>query len=448
MKDNTEIWLQNSKEQLDYLEKHSSVAVLVLDRTGRIVHCNQAFLTLLHLPAMPKDRPIQDYLSPETNADLVWENQSAYRQETWYLKSRVGFYRSECHIYTGEGCVTVFIDKPLLTDSSFVQEFDAINRELTALSRELNKKNAAIEAANRSLQEKEIILKQAAEMANIGHWQWSIGTGRIAVSGNLCRLWGDGFQDKTVLDNEFVTHFIPADQPAVGQWLAGMKDTGVAGNIEFRYYGPGGTERYGYCQADGLCDTRSRDTVFVGVFQDITERKLYEKKIEQIAFYDNLTGLPNRKMFEDFFVKEVARAKRQEERVALLMMDLDGFKLVNDNYGHKAGDRVLQVIGERLSASVRIGDTVARLGGDEFIGYLGQLHSEQEALGIAQRIVAACNQPIELEQAETGVGVSIGICFSPRDGADLETLMKKADVAMYQSKAQGKNCVTMYESST
>ena len=172
------------------------------------------------------------------------------------------------------------------------------------------------------------------------------------------------------------------------------------------------------------------------------------EKIEQIAFYDNLTGLPNRKMFEDFFIKEVARAKRQEERVALLMMDLDGFKLVNDTYGHKAGDRVLQVIGERLSASVRIGDTVARLGGDEFIGYLGQLHSEQEALGIAQRIVAACNQPIELEQAETGVGVSIGICFSPRDGADLETLMKKADVAMYQSKAQGKNCVTMYESST
>ena len=305
MKDNTEIWRQNSKEMLDYLEKYSSVAVAVLDRTGRIVHCNQTFLTLLHLPEIPKDRPIQDYLSPETKADLVWENQPAYRQETWYLKSRVGFYRSECHIYTGEGCVTVFIDKPLLTDSSFVQEFDAINRELTALSRELNKKNAAIEAANRSLQEKEIILKQAAEMANIGHWQWSIGTGRIAVSGTLCRLWGDGFQDKTVLDNEFVTHFIPADQPAVGQWLAGMKDTGVAGNIEFRYYGPGGTERYGYCQADGLCDTRSRDTVFVGVFQDITERKLYEKKSNRLLFMTTSRACPTGKCSKIFSSKKL-----------------------------------------------------------------------------------------------------------------------------------------------
>ena len=133
MKDNTEIWRQNSKEMLDYLEKYSSVAVAVLDRTGGIVHCNQAFLTLLHLQAVPKDRPIQDYLSPETNASLVWENQNAYRQETWYLKSRVGYYRSLCHIYTAEESVTVFIDKPLLTDSSFVQEFDAINRELTAL---------------------------------------------------------------------------------------------------------------------------------------------------------------------------------------------------------------------------------------------------------------------------------------------------------------------------
>lgn len=444
MMDNTEIWRQNSKELLDYFEKHSSVAVVVLDRAGRIVHCNQAFLTLLHLLSIPKDSPIQAFLSPETNADLVWENQPAYRQEPWYLKTKVGYYRSQCHIYAGEGYFTVFIDKPLLTDSSFVQEFDAINRELTSLSRELNKKNATIESANRALQEKEMILKQAAEMANIGHWQWTIGTGRIAVSGNLCRLWGAGFQDKSVSESEFVAHFLPEDQPAVRQWLAGMKDSGVAGNIEFRYYGSSRMERYGYCQADGLCDTRSKDTVFVGVFQDITERKLYEKKIEQIAFYDNLTGLPNRKMFEDFFVKEVARAKRQAELVALLMMDLDGFKLVNDSYGHKAGDRVLQVIGERLSASVRSGDTVARLGGDEFIGYLGQLHSEQEALGIAQRIIAACNQPIALDQAETGVGVSIGICFSPGDGADLESLMKKADVAMYRSKAQGRNCVNIY----
>ncbi len=446
MKDEMEIWRKNSKELLDYLEKHSSVAVVVLDLAGSIVHCNQAFLELLHLPAVPQESSIRDFLSPETNAGLVWENQPAHRQEAWYLKSRVGYYRSQCHIYAGEGSFTVFIDKPLLTDSSFVQEFDAINRELTALARELNKKNAAIEAANRSLQEKEMILKQAAEMANMGHWQWNIGTGRIAVSGNLCRLWGDGFQDKTISDSEFAAHFIPADQPAVQQWLAGMKDSGEAGNIEFRYYGPGRMERYGYSQAEGLCDARSKDTVFVGVFQDITERKVYEKKIEQIAFYDNLTGLPNRKMFEDFFVKEVARAKRREELVALLMMDLDGFKLVNDTYGHKAGDRVLQVIGERLSASVRTGDTVARLGGDEFIGYLGQLHSVQEALGIAQRIVAACNQPIALEQAETGVGVSIGICFSPGDGADLEMLMKKADVAMYRSKAQGKNRINIYES--
>ena len=125
-------------------------------------------------------------------------------------------------------------------------------------------------------------------------------------------------------------------------------------------------------------------------------------------------------------------------------MDLDGFKRVNDTLGHDAGDFVLQTVGRRMQEAVRSCDTVARIGGDEFIAYLGQLSEEQEAVVVAERILHACNQPIQYVGQETGVGVSIGISFFPTDGETLEGLMKQADLAMYFSKQRGKNSISIF----
>ena len=438
------IWRDHAAILFRYLENSDNLPLLLLDSAGLVLHCNPSLLKLLHLSEMPRQKPVAELLAAETGAGLSWEKQSSYRKETWHWKTPVGYYRAECHIYASDDAWLVFVDKPLLTDSSFIREFDEINRELSMMSRELHKKNAALETAHRHLLEKETILKQAAEMANIGHWQWNVPNGQFQVSANLCRLWGEGLQDRLVSEKDFYRHFPTEEAGEFTQWIASLQETCQSGELEFRYYGSGGQERFGFCRADVLCDVKSRQLNIIGVIQDITERKLYEQKIERIAFYDSLTGLPNRKMFEDFFAKEIARAQRQGEIIALLLMDLDGFKRVNDTLGHDAGDFVLQTVAIRMNESVRKGDTVARLGGDEFIAYLGQLSDEQEAVAVAQRILNLCNQPIPFGGHEASVGVSIGISFFPEDGDALEGLRKQADLAMYFSKQRGKNSISVF----
>ena len=440
----SEVWRQYSELLFQYIEKECSVAAVALDRCGLVLHCNQAFLTLLHLLVVPRKQPISDFLSPETREGLSWSDRPDYRQEIWHLQSPGGYYRAQCHIYAGSAFILVFVDKPLLTDSSFAKEFDSINRELSMLSRELQKKNAAIETANRKLLENEMVLQQAAEMADVGNWQWNMKTNKMHVSSSLCRLWDNGIDDRSMTQAEFLSHFVGEDAIRIMEWLVASKETGCAGEIEFRYWGAAGVERFGYCRADVLCDIAGRQEMVIGVIQDITERKLYQQKIERIAFYDSLTGLPNRKMFEDFYIKASSQAQRQGGTIAILLMDLDGFKLVNDTLGHNAGDFVLQTIGRRLLDSVRSEDTVARLGGDEFIAYLGQLNSQQEAKAVAERILSACNQPIAIGQQSAVVGICIGISFFSEDGKDLETLMKQADLAMYFSKSKGKNSISLH----
>ena len=438
------LWQENAAVVAAFIETEGNLPAVVLDAAGVVTHCNRAMLELLHLPEVPRQRPVSDFLAAETLAAIAWDSKVDYRKEAWHWKIAVGFYRAECHIYANNGGWLVFVDKPLLTDSSFVRQFDEINRELSAMGRELHKKNAAIEAAHRTLLEKETVLKQAAEMAHIGHWQWSAQQNQFQVSGNLCRLWDEGFQDRTMKEAEFLAHVITEDAIGFSEWFASLKESCRSNELEFRYRGAGGQERFGYCRADVLCDVKSRQLTIIGVIQDITERKLYAQKIERIAFYDSLTGLPNRKMFEDYFGKESARAKRQTGKIAILLMDLDGFKRVNDTLGHDAGDFVLQTVGRRMQEAVRSCDTVARIGGDEFIAYLGQLSDEQEAVVVAERILRACNQPMQYVGQETGVGVSIGISFFPTDGETLEGLMKQADLAMYFSKQRGKNSISIF----
>ena len=439
------LWQEHAAMLAIYIETVGNLPALMMDGTGLVTHCNRAMLELLHLPEVPRQRPVTDFLATETIAAVGWQNQPQYRKEAWHWKVAVGgFYRAECHIYAiGDGWL-VFVDKPLLTDSSFVRQFDEINRELSAMSRELHKKNVVIEAAHRTLLEKETVLKQAAEMAHIGHWQWSAAQESIQVSGNLCRLWDVGNQDRPMTEADFFSQLIEEDTARFIEWFANLKQSCRSGELEFRYQGQRGQTRFGYCRADVLCDIKSKQLTIIGVIQDITERKLYEQKIERIAYYDSLTGLPNRKMFEDFFQKESAGAKRQQAKIAILLMDLDGFKRVNDTLGHDAGDFVLQTVGRRMQQTVRTGDTVARLGGDEFIAYLGQLSNEQEAVAVAERILRACNEPMQFAGQETGVGVSIGISFFPADGETLEGLMKQADLAMYFSKQRGKNSISVF----
>lgn len=177
----------------------------------------------------------------------------------------------------------------------------------------------------------------------------------------------------------------------------------------------------------------------VCVVRDITERTYAEEQIKHLAYHDALTTLPNRLLFKDRVTVAISHAQRHEGRVAVLFLDLDRFKVINDSLGHNIGDQLLQSVAARVQSCVRDSDTVARLGGDEFTLLLPELAHGEDAALVAQKILEAVRYPFHIEGRELYITTSIGISVFPEDGADAEALIKSADTAMYQAKEQGRD---------
>jgi diguanylate cyclase (GGDEF)-like protein/PAS domain S-box-containing protein len=177
----------------------------------------------------------------------------------------------------------------------------------------------------------------------------------------------------------------------------------------------------------------------VCVVRDITERTYAEEQIKHLAYHDALTNLPNRLLFKDRLSVALSHAHREESRLAVLFLDLDRFKVINDSLGHNIGDQLLQAVAARIDACVRDSDTVARLGGDEFTILLPRLNRSEDAAPVAAKIIDAVRYPFHIEGREFFITTSIGISVYPEDGADAETLIKNADTAMYQAKELGRD---------
>jgi diguanylate cyclase (GGDEF)-like protein/PAS domain S-box-containing protein len=188
-----------------------------------------------------------------------------------------------------------------------------------------------------------------------------------------------------------------------------------------------------------VCDDSGRTTHFVAVFSDITRIKGAQEALDFQAHHDPLTGLPNRLLLEDRIDKAVQRAKRSEQQLGLLFVDLDRFKNVNDTLGHHVGDLVLCEVARRFTAAMREADTVARLGGDEFVILVENIPEAAAASRIADKLLADLQRPISLEMQDFFIGASIGISLFPSDGDDRSSLLKHADAAMYRAKERGRN---------
>ena len=191
-------------------------------------------------------------------------------------------------------------------------------------------------------------------------------------------------------------------------------------------------------------DTRAVTTHYVGVFSDITLIKESQEKLDHMAHHDPLTALPNRLLFHDRLQHALLRAARDQEQLAVLFIDLDRFKNVNDTLGHHVGDELLQKVAGQLSARLREGDTLARLGGDEFIVLLEGIDGEYGATQVAEKLMTMFDQPFTVAGHELFVTCSVGISLYPDDALDLNMLIRNADVAMYQAKARGRNGYRFY----
>jgi diguanylate cyclase (GGDEF)-like protein/PAS domain S-box-containing protein len=199
-----------------------------------------------------------------------------------------------------------------------------------------------------------------------------------------------------------------------------------------------------------FADEGGKHTHWVVVERDITERRQSEQDIHQLAFYDVLTGLPNRRLLMDRVDKQQGGAMREGSLGALMFIDLDHFKDINDARGHAVGDALLRSAAERIGALLRKGDTVARLGGDEFVVLLPQLAGERSeavhrALAVAEKIRAALAAPFEIEREYYQSGASLGVTLFPQPGADAHDLLREADTAMYRAKAEGRNSIVFFE---
>src|SRR6185437_7080383 len=206
-----------------------------------------------------------------------------------------------------------------------------------------------------------------------------------------------------------------------------------------------GTEAAIEDSAAPIHDRRGHVTGAVMVFRDVSIARALSLKMAHLAQHDSLTDLPNRLLLNDRLNQALALAHRNDQRLALLFLDLDRFKSINDSLGHAIGDRLLQSVAERLVTCVRSSDTVSRQGGDEFVILLPQVTQPADAVVAAQKILLALSTPYRIDRQDLQLAASIGIVIYPEDGTEADTLLKHADLAMYRAKESGRNTYRFFE---
>ncbi|MFO7570833.1 MAG: EAL domain-containing protein [Smithellaceae bacterium] len=270
------------------------------------------------------------------------------------------------------------------------------------------------------------------------------------INGNIT-FFNDNFaravehSQKDITGMNFQNLINPADIDAIYRLFHEIFKTGKSTkNFLYEFISPDGVVTSAEFSVFPKRDLADRVCGFRGVGHDITERKRTEERIQYLATHDSLTGLPNRLMFNQLLHHAIETAKRYKRQFAVLFIDLDRFKTINDSMGHEAGDQLLQEIAKRLTQTLRAVDVVARLGGDEFVILIEELSEPDQVKTVAGKILSAVMKPVYIAGNECRVTTSIGVSIYPQDADNEQALMKNADIAMYFAKEEGKNNVQFY----
>jgi diguanylate cyclase (GGDEF)-like protein/PAS domain S-box-containing protein len=277
-------------------------------------------------------------------------------------------------------------------------------------------------------------LLEAQAVAHLGSWEWDVGTDRILWSDELYRLFGLNPEEFAATYEAYLDRVHPEDRPMAEANVARTVKTHQPFAADYRIIRPDGEVRW--LRSHGRVAWGDGGEVrLIGTCQDITEQKLLEHALSHQALHDHLTDLPNRLLLADRLELALSRAARHDDEVGVFFVDLDGFKGVNDRFGHDGGDTVLRAVARRLADAVRPSDTVARYGGDEFVAVCEEI-SNEDAVHLARRISAAASKPVDLDGEEVCLTASVGLAWGGMAG-DADLLIRDADAAMYRAKVAG-----------
>lgn len=293
------------------------------------------------------------------------------------------------------------------------------------------------------LRTSKIQLSAAQRIARLGYWTWNFNSKQFMISENLAHLCGvDLHTFNSSLEN-FIGLAHPDDQDTLrSNIIAAACENNSEGSAEYRLQNSESGWIFVSQEIQSINENNYR--LLIGTVQDITQQKQAELQIHSLAYYDNLTGLASRTYYHERIADYIRAADRYGSRFAFFFIDLDGFKAINDSYGHEVGDNYLKIIAERLKLVVRDIDFAARLGGDEFCIILDNIGDEEQASEIADRCLETINQPVQINFQQIKPRASIGIAFYPQDGANEIELIKAADTAMYTAKQTGKQRYSYY----
>jgi diguanylate cyclase (GGDEF)-like protein/PAS domain S-box-containing protein len=431
--------IQRSEERFRALVDNSNEVVSLLDREGVTLYSSQSSAAILGDPVEEiVGRTLFERVHPEDQAEFRALFQTSLRSPGFPLVSEIRMRHRGGAWRTVEAVLVNRLDDPSV--AAAVLNY----RDVTDRKRAQQK----IEDLNRDLQRQVAEFQTLLEVIPIG-----IGIARDPacrrIEGNpyLARLMGLSPRENLSLnapEGESMpsTRLFHDGRPLAPEELP-MQRAAAQGaevvDMEMDVVRNG--EKVGTILGYGapLFDETGRPRGAIGASLDITERKRAEEQIKSLAYHDALTGLPNRRLFHDRLSVAVAQAHRNSQHLAVLFLDLDRFKPVNDSLGHAAGDRLIQDVAERLRTCLREGDTVARLGGDEFTLLVPGVAQVVDAARVAEKVLDALRVPFLIEGRELFATASIGISLYPEDGRDADTLVKSADAAMYRAKQLGRD---------
>ena len=400
-------------------------AIVITDHEGTIVWVNRAFTEMTGYgeeEVLGKNpRLLKSEEQPESYYANLWSTISS--GEVW--QGEIVNRRKDGTTYAEEMTITPVIrDLGDTTDTYFI----AIKQDITERKR-----------AQQALWRAEEKYRAIFEDAVVGIFQATPEGRPLRVNRALAEMHGYDSPEQFLAEVSDMARQLFVDPGRRRELQRALDENGVVRSTEVEVYRKDRTKKWVLVNLRVARDASGEITLHEGTVEDITDRKAAEKRVQYLAYYDALTGLPNRTLLQDRIAKALASARRQKHKVALLFLDLDRFKDINDSLGHSFGDILLQEVSTRLRGWAREQDTVARLGGDEFLIVLTNVKDIPDAAVAAERLMDTMTAGLVIQGHSLSVSCSMGISVFPEHGADSETLIKHADAAMYCAKEHGRN---------